>query len=359
MTDLYYFEQDAAVWNRAVRESACSHLMQTWEWGEYKTCLGWRAFRIMLRTEDGPKAGAQILFKSIPLTLFSIGYIPKGPLIHETDSGWDRLFPAMHALARKNRAVVIRMEPAYPNTSVCRDRISGLGFRCTAQTNQPRCTFVVDLSHGKEAVFERFSRNTRRLIRKAETEGVTVFEGNAGDIGVFYRQLADTSRRKRLPMQSQCFYSEAFRVFESVDAVRLFLAKVNGEIVSSLLVFFHEGQSMHLWAGNSAPGLKSNASHLLHWTAMQTAIKKGCLSCDLWGIPDEIADMQERGEEISSRRGDGLWGVYRFKEGFGGAIQCFAGTWDLVIRPAGYRLMQWLTGGQETVDRISSLIHRF
>jgi lipid II:glycine glycyltransferase (peptidoglycan interpeptide bridge formation enzyme) len=49
----------------------------------------------------------------------------------------------------------------------------------------------------------------------------------------------------------------------------------------------------------------------------------------LWGVPD--ADLETLEAEFTSRR-DGLWGVYRFKRGFGGELVRSAGAWD---RPYG------------------------
>jgi peptidoglycan pentaglycine glycine transferase (the first glycine) len=37
-------------------------------------------------------------------------------------------------------------------------------------------------------------------------------------------------------------------------------------------------------------------------------------------------------------RHDGLWGVYRFKRGFGGRVARFAGAFDRVYNPLMYRL---------------------
>jgi lipid II:glycine glycyltransferase (peptidoglycan interpeptide bridge formation enzyme) len=42
-------------------------------------------------------------------------------------------------------------------------------------------------------------------------------------------------------------------------------------------------------------------------------------------------------------RSVGLWGVYRFKRGFGGEIRRTIGAWDKVYRPALYRLYQIYT----------------
>ena len=58
---------------------------------------------------------------------------------------------------------------------------------------------------------------------------------------------------------------------------------------------------------------------------MKWAKQQGCTEYDLWGVPTEGEETLER--EFTSRR-DGLWGVYRFKRGFGGALHKTAGAWD-------------------------------
>jgi peptidoglycan pentaglycine glycine transferase (the first glycine) len=354
----FYLESDPEHWNRLVERSAHAHIMQSWEWGEYKSHLGWEPCRLAIRKGEEMFAAAQILFRTLPLIHLTIGYIPKGPLIScQEKSLYACLLEGLNALAKKYKTVFIRMEPAYTNTLQNRSEMSEFELRSCAQTNQPRCTIMVDLTPGEKAVFERFNRNTRRLIRKAEEDGVIIEEGCIESIEHFYAILKETAKRKHLPMQKKDFYIEAYRVFEQSGKVKLLYAKYQNQIVSSLFVFFYKNVSMHLWAGNSPLGLKCNASHIMHWTAMRLAIMQGYQTCDLWGIPDEIAEMIEKGTEISRQRSDGLWGVYRFKEGFGGSIQCFVGTYDHVLKPGFYKLMRLLLSGQTTVDRISSLLH--
>jgi lipid II:glycine glycyltransferase (peptidoglycan interpeptide bridge formation enzyme) len=65
----------------------------------------------------------------------------------------------------------------------------------------------------------------------------------------------------------------------------------------------------------------------------------GCTTYDLWGVPDED---EERLEAEFTGRHDGLWGVYRFKRGFGGHLLRTVGAWDRVYAPARYRLYRWM-----------------
>lgn len=66
-------------------------------------------------------------------------------------------------------------------------------------------------------------------------------------------------------------------------------------------------------------------TYLLQWEAMRWAKEQGCREYDLWGVPDTDEETLETG---FSDRSDGLWGVYRFKRGFGGTLMRSAGAWD-------------------------------
>ena len=79
-------------------------------------------------------------------------------------------------------------------------------------------------------------------------------------------------------------------------------------------------------------------AYLLQWEAMLWACSKGCLHYGLWGVPDKTEAELESGFES---RNDGLWGVYRFKRGFGGQICRTVGAWDKVYIPALYAIYRW------------------
>ncbi|MDO9349292.1 MAG: hypothetical protein Q7T47_08395, partial [Anaerolineales bacterium] len=54
-----------------------------------------------------------------------------------------------------------------------------------------------------------------------------------------------------------------------------------------------------------------------------------------WGVPD---GDEETLETQFSARSDGLWGVYRFKRGFGGKVRRAEGALDRVYNLPLYRL---------------------
>ena len=71
---------------------------------------------------------------------------------------------------------------------------------------------------------------------------------------------------------------------------------------------------------------------------MRWARQRGCTEYDLWGVPDASETELEAG--FSSRE-DGLWGVYRFKRGFGGQVMRTVGAWDVPFQPLLYPLYRW------------------
>lgn len=77
-------------------------------------------------------------------------------------------------------------------------------------------------------------------------------------------------------------------------------------------------------------------TYLLQWDAMKWARSKGAEAYDLWGVPDE--DEKTLEESFETRR-DGLWGVYRFKRGFGGELKRAQQAVDRVYNPLLYRLI--------------------
>lgn len=84
-------------------------------------------------------------------------------------------------------------------------------------------------------------------------------------------------------------------------------------------------------------------AYALQWEAMRWARGRGCTEYDLWGVPDR---SEAELEAAFSERSDGLWGVYRFKRGFGGELKRTVGAADRVYSRLLYRLYQWRRGAR-------------
>lgn len=81
-------------------------------------------------------------------------------------------------------------------------------------------------------------------------------------------------------------------------------------------------------------------AYQLQWEAMLWARGLGCQVYDLWGVPDFNRDELE--DNFQTSRGD-LWGVYRFKRGFGGELHRSIGAWDRPYHKLLYNLYRLLS----------------
>ena len=114
----------------------------------------------------------------------------------------------------------------------------------------------------------------------------------------------------------------------------MLVAEVETEPVAAIMVFRRGERAWYFYGASTNRHRERMPTYLLQWEAMRWAKANGCTSYDLWGIPD--AD-EETLEAEFTQRSDGLWGVYRFKRGFGGQVTRTMGAWDLVLDPFRYQ----------------------
>ena len=287
------------------------HLLQTTKWGKLKGKFGWESVRIVEGT-----AGVQILFKRQPF--FTIAYIPKGPV----GDGWDTLIPLIHQECRRKRAITLLIEPdlwegrhsheVYPYLEF---QQSGR-FQKAFQAIQPRRTLVIDLKQTDTQLLAAMKQKTRYNIRLAEKKGIQVHQSS--DMAGFSNLMQVTGSRDNFPVHHPSYYDTAYKLFEPDGACALFLAELHGEPLAGLMVFKHGNRAWYLFGASSDHHRDLMPAYLLQWTAILWAKNKGCSSYDLWGVPDQDEiDL----EANFTRREDGLWGVYRFKRGFGGELK--------------------------------------
>ena len=101
------------------------------------------------------------------------------------------------------------------------------------------------------------------------------------------------------------------------------------------MVFRRGKRAWYFYGASGNAHRERMPTYLLQWEAIRWARSQQCTSYDLWGVPD--ADEQSL-EDQFMQRSSGLWGVYRFKRGFGGELMRALGPYDRVYRPAFYAL---------------------
>jgi lipid II:glycine glycyltransferase (peptidoglycan interpeptide bridge formation enzyme) len=305
-------------WETFTAENIETHILQTSEWGTLKSSFGWRA-----RWVQADDAGAQILFRKLPLG-FTLAYIPKGPI-----GEWlPELLPAINQICKEERAFMLKIEPDAIWDNDLADRLLAHGFRPSAQTIQPQRTITIDLTSDDDEILTRMKQKTRYNIRLADRKGVTVQPWN--DVQAFAAMTLETAERDQFGAHSHAYFQHAYNLFNPSAGCELFVAEVEGEPVAALMVFARGQRAWYFYGASLSIHREKMPTYLLQWEAMRWAKARGCTSYDLWGIPD--ADEKTLEDQFTSRS-DGLWGVYRFKRGFGGKILRSMGAWDLPYKP--------------------------
>jgi len=319
----------ALEWDRFLAQYPDAHLLQTSAWGQFKAEFGWRVRRVRVG-----EAGAQVLFRSLPLGL-SLAYIPKGPVGND----WASLWPEIHHVCRRMRAVMLKVEPDQyePLDSGLITRLPG--FQPSEHVIQPHRTILVSLEGEEEQWLARMKQKTRYNIRLAEKKETLVRASQ--DVGTFYRLMEVTGQRDGFGVHSQDYFRRVYALFHPLGMCELLMAEYNGQPLAGLMVFARGKRAWYFYGASNEAERGRMPAYLLQWRAMQWAKARGCSEYDLWGVPDEEEEALEAGFQ---NRSDGLWGVYRFKRGFGGVLARTAGAWDHPYLPLASQAYHWWVG---------------
>lgn len=325
-------------WKAFLADRPGAHILQSLPWGELKKAFGWEVVHWVSET-GGEKVGAQILFRSLPFG-FRFAYIPKGPAGIRAGSGdsvllspaWKNFLEEVDGLCRKKRAIFLKIEPDLMLSVAGGERqVVPPGFALSQHSIQPLRTIILDIGAPLEEILARMKQKTRYNIRLAERKGVHVRSSDS--LESFYQLMQVTGERDRFGVHSQEYYQRAYELFKPLGACELFVADFQGRALAAIMTFAWGQRAWYLYGASSSEHRELMSTYLVQWEAIRWAKSKGCLQYDLWGIPDAPEEVLER---EFSQRNDGLWGVYRFKRGFGGKVCRAAGPWDRVYNPLLY-----------------------
>jgi peptidoglycan pentaglycine glycine transferase (the first glycine) len=311
-------EPSIEAWDAFVGAHPRAHLLQLSAWGDLKAGFGWRPVRVALAGADGRLvAGVQ----------------PYGPLVDWSDAGQVRdLLAGVDRVARQQRAVFLKIEPGFGLDGV---DFTAYGFRRSAQTIQPPRTIVLDIRDEDETILARMNQGTRRNIRKSIKNNIETREGTRDDVQHFNALLAETGERDDFGVHTPGYYERAYDLFVPSGRAALILGRYRDQDLAGVMVFALGDSSWYLYGASSGRERQRMASYGVQWAGIQWAKAKGATDYDMYGVPDEDPASLEAQFET---RSDGLWGVYRFKRGWGGTVRRSVGAWDRVYHSAFYAI---------------------
>jgi lipid II:glycine glycyltransferase (peptidoglycan interpeptide bridge formation enzyme) len=334
-------------WNSLIHDLPGSHALQTWEWGQVKAEVGWKAHPLLWRDGDGAVcAGALCLQRTISLGGFalkaSVMYIPRGPMLDWTDANLARrVLDDLQGFARNKGAIFLKIDPdlplgvGLPGSPDDQPNSPGLavqtdleqrGWVFSDEQIQFRNTVTIDLTLSEEDMLMRMKSKTRYNIRLAARKGVTVRTGGIDDIDLLYRMYAHTSVRDDFLIRDKTYYDLVWRTFFSSGLAEPLIAEVESQPVGAVVIFRFGGRAWYIHGMSLDEHREKMFTYLLQWEAMLRSKTAGCTAYDLWGAPDTFSGD------------DPMWGVYRFKDGLGGQVVRTLGAWDYPVRAFLYKL---------------------
>ena len=319
-------EISATDWENSLSGHPQAHVLQTRPWGDLKASFGWQVARL-----QAGNSGAQLLLRSL-LPGLKLAYLAKGPLGQD----WQALWPEIDAFCRRQRCAFLKVEPDAWQSDP--PQAPPAGFSPSPHSIQPPRTILLDLQGDENAILGRMKQKTRYNINLALKKGVVVRP--SANLALFHDLMRMTAQRDQFGVHSLAYYQRAYELFHPRCGCELLLAEFEGAPLGAVMVFASGQRAWYFYGASSNEHRDRMPNYLLQWEAMRWARLQGCTEYDLWGVPD--ADEAALEAQFTERSA-GLWGVYRFKRGFGGALRRAAGPWERVYNPALYALYRlWL-----------------
>jgi lipid II:glycine glycyltransferase (peptidoglycan interpeptide bridge formation enzyme) len=266
-----------------------------------------------------------------------------------TTGSLEAVMSGIEELAGRERVRYLKLQPPAGRDDVA-TALDTRGLVPSDLEAAPVATTRVDLRGRPEELLAAMRSATRRNIRRAERNGVTIRPGDATDLPLFSSLIQETSRRQGFAAYPARYYEEMWRAFGPGGHARLLVAERDGEALSALLVIAFADSAVYKMGAWSGRARELRPNELAHWAAMRWARERGHRWYDFEGIDRGTADALRRGEDSPEAAG-----VTRFKLGFGGEVAFFPQARDYAY---GHILGPPLRWAAPRLGRYRALAHR-
>jgi lipid II:glycine glycyltransferase (peptidoglycan interpeptide bridge formation enzyme) len=259
---------------------------------------------------SGP-IGAQVLVRRLGPGPLAMGYAPRGPVATTLDqASLDAFSGALRAFAGRARLMHVTADPGLEGTDH-HPLFEAAGWH-PSDAVQLTSTQIIDLSLSEEELWHDVYKSSRRYANGARKKGCHVKEVGEAGLPVFYEILAETATRSGFIPRDIEAYADVYRAFARRDAARILIGYLpDGTPVSSKMILTSGGRAAQLYGGLTDEGGRARAGHFFEWEAIVRSKAAGAEIFDMWGR--------------STR------GIAHFKQGFGGRVVEYGGTFDLVV----------------------------
>jgi len=302
-------------------DNLATHPLQSWAWGDFRKKTGHKVIRLGVFEGKKLKAGWQLTVHPLPKTPYSILYFPKGPKPDQI------MIKALKDLGQKEKAIMVKMEPNVKDDP----KTAAFLLKNDCQVGKPlftKYTFQLNLQKDLDQIMADMKPKTRYNIRLSNKHEVKIIEDNSDQaFDLYLKLLGETTRRQNFYAHSSDYHRKMWESIKPTGMAHLFLAKYQKEFLGAYIFFVFNNVLYYPYGASSRKQRKVMPLYALFWQAIQFGQQQKCHTFDMWGSLGENPDQN-----------DPWYGFHHFKEGFGGDLIKFLGTYDLVINPWLYQL---------------------
>ncbi|OGK13193.1 hypothetical protein A3A93_02380 [Candidatus Roizmanbacteria bacterium RIFCSPLOWO2_01_FULL_38_12] len=315
--------------DRELYNNAAHHPLQSWEWGQARLETGVNVIRVGEYKDNHLHNVFQMTLHPVPHTKWKIGYLPRSvmPSI--------KVIEFLFEVGREHNLIFIKLEPYI---SVIGNQYSVISPELMTDNRQqivkskhplfPDWTQILDLNGTVDELLKKMKSKTRYNIRLATKKGVTVKE-QSDDQGfeVFLKLYFDTCERQHYYGHDEKYHRIIWENLKNKIA-HILIAYYKDEPLAAYELFNFRNRFYYPYGGSSIKHREMMASNLLMWEAIKLGKNLGAKEFDMWGSLPPNSDTSKND-----------WGGFtRFKEGYGTKYKQFIGSYDLVVKPALYKI---------------------
>lgn len=299
-----------------------SHIVQSWEWGEFRKKLGIPLYRFGLFESDSPQEVFSLSLHKIPLLSKNIGYLPKGPFPSAD------LAAALATLGKDLNCAAIKLEPNLLSGVTLPQKIDQK-FRPSSKDVFAKYNYLIDLSQTENQLLSNMHPKSRYNIKVAQKHKVWV-EERTDDLAfeIYLKLYFDTVSRQKYFGHNKIFHTVAFKTLRDAKMARILIAfytppgSADKLPLSAWMIYnFHD--TLYYPYGGSSPEYRNvMATNLVAWEAIKLGKRLKLKTFDLWGaLPPETSTSHP-------------WqGFHNFKAKLGGKLVSNLGAYDLIFDP--------------------------
>ena len=307
--------------------------MQSTRWQEVKSNWKWEA--VVSRDGEGRIAGAcGVLIQKMPLFGTTFLYAPRGPVcdIHDQQVLAD-LKSGVDQLAKIYNAHLFKMDPdvAADDQEFLRlmDKMGFARFYGPDgfETIQARFNYRLYLQGRTEAeLMAGFTQKTRYNIRVARKHGVEVRPVGPERLDDFMKIYQVTGARDGFNTRPKEYFQ---RMLSALGPhCRLYMGFYEGQAICGAIATNYAGKTCYVYGASDNAHRNVMPNYLMQMEMIRWAVETGCDVYDFQGISGDMEN--ENGH---------MYGLYRFKRGFGGQVDELAGEFNYLYKPVTARLV--------------------